>query len=96
MPPARFSRWAAMALVPFVVPECGARRVAVFAVYLPALFGMYLASSCYHAARTPERKALLRRFDHAAIYLLIAGTYTPVMLLAVGGRSALRSSRRSG
>ena len=74
-----------MALVPFVVPEHGVRRVAAFAVYLLALFGMYLASSCYHAARTPERKALLRRFDHAAIYLLIAGTYTPVMLLAVGG-----------
>ena len=71
-----------MALVPFVVPEHGVRRVAAFAVYLLALFGMYLASSCYHAARTPERKALLRRFDHAAIYLLIAGTYTPVMLLA--------------
>ena len=74
-----------MALVPFVVPEHGVRRVAAFAVYLLALFGMYLASSCYHAARTPERKALLLRFDHAAIYLLIAGTYTPVMLLAVGG-----------
>ena len=69
-----------MALVPFVVPEHGVRRVAAFAVYLLALFGMYLASSCYHAARTPERKALLRRFDHAAIYLLIAGTYTPLLL----------------
>lgn len=46
---------------------------------------MYLASSLYHAAANERQKRLLRRADHCSIYLLIAGTYTPLMLLAVGG-----------
>ncbi len=48
-----------------------------------ALLAMYAASSFYHNARDEARKRLLRRLDHCAIYLLIAGTYTPLMLLAV-------------
>lgn len=76
---------AGMAIVPFAVPEHSAKRIVAFVVYLLALFCMYLASSCYHGVRSPELKAALRKFDHAAIYLLIAGTYTPVMLIAVGG-----------
>jgi len=37
----------------------------------------------YHSAREPGRKLVLRKFDHAAIYLLIAGTYTPITLVAM-------------
>ncbi len=44
-------------------------------------------SALYNLAATGSRKALLRRFDHAAIFMMIAGTYTPVALLAVGGAS---------
>ena len=51
--------------------------VSVFATTLVAL---YTASTLYHAARDPVVKARLKIFDHAAIYLLIAGTYTPFMI----------------
>src|SRR5215218_10713522 len=41
---------------------------------------MYLSSTLYHAVPVPETKRILRKIDHSAIYLLIAGTYTPFML----------------
>jgi hemolysin III len=48
---------------------------------------LYLASTLYHSVRCSDRWILqLRRFDHMAIYALIAGTYTPVGLLVIGGR----------
>ncbi|MFW5947798.1 MAG: PAQR family membrane homeostasis protein TrhA [Gemmatimonadota bacterium] len=51
--------------------------VSVFATSLVAL---YTASTLYHAARDPVLKARLKVLDHAAIYLLIAGSYTPFMI----------------
>jgi hemolysin III len=44
---------------------------------------LYLASTLYHAAGNPRVKARLKVFDHCAIYLLIAGTYTPFTLIAL-------------
>jgi len=46
---------------------------------------MFSTSTLYHAARRPAVKAWLRRLDHSAIYLLIAGTYTPLTIGAIGG-----------
>jgi hemolysin III len=46
---------------------------------------MFTTSVLYHAARRPDRRLLLRRVDHAAIYLLIAGTYTPFTLGVLRG-----------
>jgi len=46
---------------------------------------MFATSTLYHAARRPAAKALLRRLDHSAIYLLIAGTYTPFTIGVIGG-----------
>ncbi len=43
----------------------------------------FTASTLYHAARDPARKRRLRILDHASIYLLIAGTYTPYMVVAL-------------
>jgi hemolysin III len=51
--------------------------VAVFGVTLVL---MYLSSTLYHAVPHPRAKRLLRTLDHSAIYLLIAGTYTPFLL----------------
>lgn len=42
---------------------------------------LFVASTLYHAAKTEKRKHFFRIFDHISIYLLIAGTYTPVALL---------------
>lgn len=61
----------------------------VFAVAACVLFG---TSALYHLHRAPgRRRELLRRLDHASIYLLIAGTYTPLALIALegGGRAAV-------
>jgi len=55
-----------------------------------AVFGgsailLYLASTLYHAIPHVHAKEVLRRFDHAAIYVLIAGTYTPIALGVLRG-----------
>ena len=52
----------------------------VFGFTALAMFGTSVA---YHAASNPELKNVLRKLDHAAIYLLIAGTYTPFTLVAM-------------
>lgn len=54
--------------------------VASVCVYLFGMIASYLTSTLYHAAVDPKRKARLRKFDHAAIYFHIAGTYTPFTL----------------
>jgi hemolysin III len=46
---------------------------------------LYLASTLYHAARDPVARARMKVVDHCAIYLLIAGTYTPFTLVALRG-----------
>jgi hemolysin III len=46
---------------------------------------MFVTSVIYHAARNPALKLVLRKLDHSAIYLLIAGTYTPLTLVAMPG-----------
>jgi hemolysin III len=46
---------------------------------------MFSTSALYHAAKNPQTRLRLRRFDHVAIYLLIAGTYTPLTLGALRG-----------
>jgi hemolysin III len=51
-------------------------------VYGAALFGLFAVSALYHRPTwAPPARALLRRLDHSAIFLLIAGTYTPLCLL---------------
>lgn len=52
-------------------------------VYAFCMTSSYVTSTLYHASRNAFRKQRLRRFDHAAIYLHIAGTYTPFTLIAL-------------
>ena len=63
-----------------------ALHVASAGVYGATLVALYAASTLYHALRRPELKRVLRVLDHCAIYLLIAGTYTPFVLVGLGGR----------
>ncbi len=60
-------------------------RTVSFSIYGATLILLYLASVFYHGARSPRAKRLLQFFDHAAIYLLIAGTYTPFTLVSLRG-----------
>lgn len=55
-------------------------------VFGTCLLLLYVASTLYHAAAHPLAKARLKVFDHCAIYLLIAGTYTPFTLIGLHGR----------
>jgi len=59
-------------------------RIVAFSVYGTTLFLLYLVSTLYHGLPGP-RKELFRLLDHQAIYLLIAGTYTPFTLITLNG-----------
>jgi len=63
----------------------GALHVVSCAVYGASLVVLYAASTLYHAAREPRLKRALRVVDHCAIYVLIAGTYTPFTLVVLQG-----------
>ena len=54
-------------------------------VFGVCLLLLYVASTLYHAIQVPVAKARLKVFDHCAIYLLIAGTYTPFTLIGLRG-----------
>ena len=57
-----------------------------FAIYGASLIALYTASSLYHSLHVgPRTLEWLQRLDHSAIYLLIAGTYTPVCLVSLRG-----------
>lgn len=56
-----------------------------YALYGVSMLVLYLASTLYHSAIEPEKRKKLKVFDHAAIYFLIAGTYTPFSLLVLKG-----------
>lgn len=56
-----------------------------FIAFALSLIVLYAASTFYHQATNALKRARLRVFDHAAIYILIAGTYTPFSLIAIGG-----------
>ena len=60
-------------------------QIVGISVYSASLVLLYCASTLYHAVRDAIAKARLRVFDHCAIYLLIAGTYTPFALGALRG-----------
>jgi hemolysin III len=60
-------------------------KVASSAVFGTTLVLLYTASTLYHAARSPVAKARLKVLDHCAIYLLIAGSYTPFTLIGLRG-----------
>ncbi len=67
-----------------------ARHSDAWAVTSTAIFGatlvlLYTTSTLYHSFSGEELKRLLRKFDHAAIFLLIAGTYTPFLLVSLRG-----------
>jgi hemolysin III len=59
--------------------------VVSFTVFGLALLLLYSASTVYHAVRHARIKSLFLRLDHAAIFLLIAGTYTPFLLISLRG-----------
>jgi hemolysin III len=60
-------------------------RISSVSVYAATLVLLYSTSTLYHAMPGGRAKAVFQRLDHAAIYLLIAGTYTPFVLVPLRG-----------
>lgn len=59
-------------------------------IFVLSMILLYLASTIYHTfGKTEKIHRRLRKFDHMMIYVLIAGTYTPICLIALGGKSGL-------
>ena len=58
------------------------------AVYGASLVLLFLASTLYHSITHARTKTVLKRLDHCAIYLLIAGTYTPLLLITLDSFAA--------
>ena len=54
-------------------------------LFLVGAFLMYFASTLYHVVVAPKAKARIRIFDHISIYVMIAGSYSPICLTVVGG-----------
>jgi len=73
------------ALVLLAAIHGDAWRVVSFSIYGSTLIILYLISTLYHSFPQPRLKRIFRTLDHAAIYLLIAGTYTPFLLVALRG-----------
>ncbi|HMM34097.1 MAG TPA: hemolysin III family protein [Thermoanaerobaculia bacterium] len=80
---------ASVVAFPFLVMTAaqrwGAPEVIGAAVFAATLVALYLVSTLYHALRPSRAKQVLQKLDHAAIYLLIAGSYTPFTLGVLRG-----------
>ena len=76
---------AAIPVLVFAARPHGARAVVGVTVFATTAALLYLASTLYHAISHAGAKRVLRVFDHSAIYLLIAGTYTPFTLNVLRG-----------
>jgi hemolysin III len=72
-------------LVAVAFRDGGVRHVVASAVFGTTLILLYVASTLYHSISDPRLKPILRKLDHTAIYLLIAGTYTPFTLITLHG-----------
>ena len=91
----RFNGWSHLAaallaaagvslLLALAAPAMDAWRITGVAIYGATLLILFVTSTLYHSTRG-RAKAVLRKLDHCAIYLLIAGTYTPFALVTLRG-----------
>ena len=60
-------------------------KVVSFSIFGATLILLYLASAFYHGSRSPKLRSTFKTLDHCAIFLLIAGTYTPFLLVNMRG-----------
>ncbi|NNJ09514.1 hemolysin III family protein [Chloroflexales bacterium ZM16-3] len=72
-------------LVAFASRNGDAWYIVSVSIYGATLIFLYLFSTLYHSIQGPRANKVLRVFDHAAIFLLIAGTYTPFTLVTLRG-----------
>jgi len=63
----------------------GGLAIAAVILFAATMIGMYLISTLYHAIQHLGAKRILRKFDHSAVFIFIAGTYSPICLIGLGG-----------
>jgi len=63
--------------------DVSAARLVPVGIYVAGLLAMLTCSALYHVLHAHPRREWLRRFDHAAIFVMIAGTYTPIAILGL-------------
>ncbi|MDE5872776.1 MAG: hemolysin III family protein [Lachnospiraceae bacterium] len=83
---------AVFATAPLVIRACsgGTDETLSCLVFMVSMILLYGASTMYHSFDMGERKnKILKKFDHAMIFVLIAGSYTPVCLLVIGGKTGI-------
>jgi hemolysin III len=68
-----------------VVAHAGAAAIAAASIYGAGLLATLCLSAAYHLTPQPRWREALRPYDHAAIFLMIAGSYTPFALVTIGG-----------
>jgi len=74
----------ALLLAKAVALNAGIWHIISFSIYGVSMVGLYTASTLYHCLRTSVKgRIALRKYDHASIYFLIAGSYTPICLLGL-------------
>ncbi|CUA97846.1 PAQR family membrane homeostasis protein TrhA [Pannonibacter indicus] len=77
---------ATIILLTLVIPQADAAgRIASISVYTACLMAMLICSALYNMLAKNNHASWFRRFDHAAIFLMIAGTYTPFAAMVIGG-----------
>ncbi len=69
------------------VREHNLRMFVSFTAYGLSMLTLYISSTLYHSGFSPKIRHFFRIADHCSIYLLIAGTYTPIALIGLGGRT---------
>ncbi|PJI39471.1 hemolysin III family protein [Ferrovibrio sp.] len=80
-----FGLAACITLIVFVALHPDLPRGLSLGIYGFGLLAMLACSALYNLTRQAKLKAVFRRFDHAAIFVMIAGTYTPFSLIVIGG-----------
>ena len=68
--------------------DSGHMHISALAVFILSMIGLYAASTIYHTLDiSPKINKLLRKIDHMMIFILIAGTYTPVCMIVLGDKT---------
>lgn len=80
-----FGLAACIAIAVLAIPQAGALRLASLGLYGFGLLAMLGCSALYNLSGSAVWKGVFRRLDHAAIFLMIAGTYSPFALIVMGG-----------
>ncbi len=69
----------------YAAMEGSVGKIISYSVYGASLISLFLASTLYHAISHEKTKKIFKLLDHCAIYLLIAGTYTPLLAISLKG-----------